>query len=214
MSASASSSRPKLSLQNPDTMEFIAKSIKEIEYFIKNTILPSGVPILEDEFIPKPTRNVLPESANGTGYISSDGKYAIKNIDYRKMIKNNSLIYIDGIKESLTSELINYHAISKQCPKYFCKLIGYKYNYDTHILTIVMENCGKDLFDFYSGPESDLETGTIINHIYQLLKILECLHSAGFVHFDLKLENIVMDRIYFKGENNTDRKFEDRKSVV
>ena len=62
MSASASSSRPKVSLQNPSLMGLTPEQT-EIETFITKTILPSGVPILEDEFIPQPTGNVFPESA-------------------------------------------------------------------------------------------------------------------------------------------------------
>jgi serine/threonine protein kinase len=171
-----------------------AEHIKEIEDFITTTIIPSGVPILEDKDIPVSGKQ-LPSGANGTGYISSDEKYAIKNIDYGEMIKKDSFVSVNGIKESLNNEIINYHTISDKCPKYFCKFFGYKYNSETHILTIKMENCGEDLFDFYtSGRKPYPESWTVVNHIYQLLKILECLHKNGFVHFDLKLENIVIDK--------------------
>jgi serine/threonine protein kinase len=180
--------------ETPITNPKYNEHITEITKFITDIILPSGVPKLKDEDIPQETNNKLPSGANGKGYISSDGQYAIKNINYGEMINKESFEYVNGIKESLNNEIINYHAISDKCPEHFCKFIGYKYNSETHILTIKMKNCGKDLFEFYtSGRKPYPESRTVVNHIYQLLKILECLHENGFVHFDLKLENIVID---------------------
>jgi serine/threonine protein kinase len=187
-------SMPKLSLQNPSLMGLTpeqTEKIKILEGVITKYIMPTDVPKLTH--IPEPTENVFPESQYGTGYISNDEKYAIKNINFVKLVKRNDSISIEGLTESFTSELINYHAISELCPDYFCKLIGYKYDNENHILTIVMENCGQDLFEMYSNLTKKPHPTVVRNHIGQLLNILNCLHENDFVHFDLKLENIVID---------------------
>jgi len=186
---------PKLSLQNPDIMGLTpeqAKNIRLLEGVITKYIVPTDVPKLTH--IPEPSANEFPESQYGTGYISNDEKYAVKIIDFVKLVKRTRPTSIEGLAESLISELINYHAISELCPDYFCKLIGYNYDSNTHILTIVMENCGKDLFEMYSEPMKRPRSDVVRNHIGQLLNILNCLHENNFVHFDLKLENIVIDR--------------------
>jgi serine/threonine protein kinase len=187
-------SMPKLSLQNPSLMGLTpeqTEKIKILEGVITKYIMPTDVPKLTH--IPEPTENVFPESQYGTGYISNDKKYAVKNINFVKLVKRNDSISIEGLAESFISELINYHAISELCPDYFCKLIGYKYDNENHILTIVMENCGQDLFEMYSNRTKKPHPTVVRNHIGQILNILNCLHKNDFVHFDLKLENIVID---------------------
>ena len=54
-----------------------------------------------------------------------------------------------------------------------------------------MENCGTDLFDIYS-TESKPDEKTQINHIGQIIVVIECLHQNWFVHFDIKPENVVL----------------------
>lgn len=191
-SSSPRSLRP---LQNSSSMGLTheqQQGIAALENVIKTYIVPTNVP--KWERIPEPSKNIFPKSQFGTGYISSDGKYAVKNINFLKLISRPVPISIESIRELLFSELINYHAISELCPEYFCKLRGYKYDDAKYTLTIVMENCGKDLFEMYTESIKKPQTSVIKNHIGQLINILECLHKNDFVHFDLKLENVVIDK--------------------
>ena len=193
--SSSRSSSPRLSLQNPSSMGLTPEQqqgIDALENVIKTYIVSTDVPKLT--VIPEPSETVFPESQYGTGYISSDGQFAVKNINFLKLITRPVPISIESIAESLISELVNYHAISELCPDYFCKLIGYKYDYEKHVLTIVMENCGKDLFEMYSESMKKPQPRVVKNHIGQLINILNCLHENDFVHFDLKLENVVIDK--------------------
>lgn len=191
----ASSSRSSNPLQNPRLMGLTPEQqqgIAALENVINTYIVPTDVPKLT--VIPERGEIVFPESQYGTGYISSDGKYAVKNINFLKLITRPVPISIESIAESLISELVNYHAISELCSDYFCKLIGYKYDNATYTLTIVMKNCGTDLFELYTDPMKKPQPRVIKNHIGQLINILNCLHENDFVHFDLKLENVVIDK--------------------
>jgi serine/threonine protein kinase len=107
-------------------------------------------------------------------------------------ISQTSVDYtVDNIIESLKSELKNYYAITQICPESFCKLVGYHYDILNTTLTIVMESCGTDLFDIYTS-ESIPDEKTQINHIGQIIDVIECLHQNSFVHFDIKPENVVL----------------------
>jgi len=173
---------PKLSLTIPGLDLDKAK----IDNFIDS--LPHEIPRIEAHLIPRASSVIFPPSAFGTGYISEDGQYAVKIMNLQQRIERTP---VDNIIESLESELINYYAITQICPESFCKLVGYHYSIPNSTLTIVMENCGTDLFDIYSS-ESKPDKNTQINHIGQIIDVIECLHENGFVHFDLKPDNIVL----------------------
>ena len=177
---------PKLSLTipglNPDKTK--------IDDFIRS--LPHEIPHLTLDQIPRASNIRFPESTFGTGYISEDGQHAVKNINLKQRIEQTSINYtVDNIIESLKSELKNYYAITQICPESFCKLVGYHYDIHNTTLIIVMENCGTDLFDIYS-TESKPDEKTQINHIGQIIVVIECLHQNWFVHFDIKPENVVL----------------------
>jgi serine/threonine protein kinase len=158
----------------------------KIDDFIRT--LPRVIPRFEADQIPRASNIRFPPSAFGTGYISEDGQHAVKIMNLGPRIKKTS---VDNIIESLKSELRNYYAITQVCANYFCKLVGYHYDILNTTLIIVMENCGTDLFDIYTS-ESIPDEKTQINHIGQIIDVIECLHQNWFVHFDIKPENIVL----------------------
>ena len=177
---------PKLSL----TMPGLDPNKVRIDDFIRT--LPSVIPQLTLDQIPRESNIRFPPSAFGTGYISEDGKCAVKIMKLKQRIERTSINYtVDDIIESLESELKNYYAITQICPESFCKLVGYHYDIPDSTLTIVMENCGTDLFYIYNS-ESKPDVKTQMNHIGQIIDVIECLHQNWFVHFDIKLENFVL----------------------
>jgi calcium-dependent protein kinase len=62
---------------------------------------------------------------------------------------------------------------------------------DEHMLYIIFEhNPGKDLYDLIIENSSEIQTESqISNLIYQILKILQYLHSRNTIHRDIKPEN-------------------------
>ena len=158
--------------------------------------LPESIPKIME--LPAKTQNTLPDSSFGTGYITQDDKKVVKQINLfyqiAKIERNN--MDISYLTESLSDELINYHAISSLCPTYFCRLIGYHYEEQYMLLSIIMENCGTDLRTIYDDNIVPFNSTDFF--IGQIINILECLHTNGYVHFDLKLENLVFDNGHIK----------------
>ena len=183
---------PKLSL----TMPGLDPNKVRIDDFIRT--LDPKIPRFEADQIPRASNIIFPPSAFGTGYISEDGQHAVKIMNLGPRINKMSIDYtVDNIIESLESELINYYTITQICPESFCKLVGYHYDIPNTTLIIVMENCGTDLVEMYDNILSDnilsenrLNKAT--NHIGQIIDVIKCLHENGFVHFDLKPDNIVL----------------------
>ena len=114
---------------------------------------------------------------------------AIKKIDIKKLIPLR--INQNVLKNNIQSEIQTYYDISMRCSDFVCPFIGYYYNQTTSQLYIQSEYCGKELFLIYA--ESYPEPNIIVDHIFQILKIIQCLHNHNFVHRDLKLENFTID---------------------
>jgi serine/threonine protein kinase len=157
--------------------------------------LPKSIPKIIK--LPAKTQTSLPTSSFGTGYITQDGLQVVKQIDLQYQIAkiDNNFMDINYLIEALSDELINYHAISSLCPTYFCRLFGYHYEEQYMILSIIMENCGSDLRTKYNNDVPFEDTSLYIG---QIINILECLHTNNYVHFDLKLENLVLDNGHIK----------------
>ena len=123
-------------------------------------------------------------------HIDAEGnkKYAVKVINLAKPSIN--------IKELIRNEIVNYYDISHKCPDYFCQFVGFQYQ--PAQLTIVMDFCGMDFFNYYSNMLNDAKTPlqkkfkTLKSIFKQIAEALQCLHKNGYVHFDLKPENITV----------------------
>ena len=80
-----------------------------------------------------------------------------------------------------------------QDEKSSCKPI--KFDFDTGIYGILENISGGELFERLvykvkrKNPYTEIEVSEIIR---QLLSGLHCMHSKGYVHFDIKLENILL----------------------
>ena len=153
--------------------------------------LPPNIPKLEDISIFKPTKYLEP-GAYGKAYANETHVMKIIDLEYQiKITRHNSYPeLIEKITSSIQSEIVHYYAISEICPN-VCKLLGYAYDSAKHKLYIHMENCGTDLFDVYG---SDQSPETTRDYIGQIINAIDCLHKHGYVHRDLKTENITVTR--------------------
>jgi len=190
---------PKLQLNMPSPDK---SSDQVIAFFDK---LPAEIPQVDLENISK--NREIQRGSYGITYISQDKTKVTKVVQLSRYFKN-----VHKLLSNLENEIVNYYTISKLCPEYFCKFIGYHFNQSTFELYIVMEYCGIDLFDFYNRmdekflksylnfagnrnkiDELDHEFMTVKKIIcYRIMKALRCLHEEGFVHLDLKPENMVV----------------------
>ncbi len=132
----------------------------------------------------------------------------VKSIDLSQLIERN----IQGVRLTVEqqnniatnilgncyNEIVNYYEVSQLRTSCFCKFIGYNIHYregDPLILSIVMEDCGdQDLFTYADSlllSDDVYYALTMLKYFFvKILKKLEILHDAGFVHGDIKLENI------------------------
>ena len=190
----------KLSLKNP-----IDEFKPKIREFFKH--IPKEVPEIPFDEIPKKSKFALPSGGYGEAYLSDDKTRAVKIINLNRHLSDKIII-------SLQNEIVNYHRISTLCPKYFCKFIGYSYNEEDFVVAIVMENCGTDLLEFFNSEidekyrlkyraaennnrdvfeEIDIEKMSKLKFIfYKVIEAIDCLHYNGYVHLDIKPENIVV----------------------
>lgn len=148
--------------------------------------LPEEIPRIPSDKIPPKSKYSLPSGAFGETYLSDDKTHAIKTLYLNRNISDSTIA-------SLNNEIVNYHYISTLCPKYFCKFIGYNYNEEQFRVVIVMENCGMDLFDFLTRNEIN-DVTQLKSVFYKVLEAMNCLHSNGYAHLDIKPENIVIHK--------------------
>ncbi len=175
----------KLSLSQPTNQTLIKN---EVSKFFK-TIDPS-IPILTET---TNSYNVLQAGKFGQTYLSADKTNVVKVINLQPYLSEPASI-VPIIIERMTSEVINYHKISEVCPEFFCKFIGYHYDPTEFYVAIKMEYCGKDLIEYYNEDilKNNNNKQHLKNILLQIAKALQCLHTNGYVHFDLKPDNITV----------------------
>ena len=186
----------------------------------RRTVLQIPAEITQIPELPPQTGSAIQTGSEGSasGYRSIyNGKsVVVKQINVLSKIRNNILskkqLPPKIIEESkkyiitgLLNEIVNYYKVSQITKHFFCRFIGYKIEYEltvglessTFIVSIVMDDCGEqDLFDFsgelfVNNTKTYYERVNILCSIFgHLLFDLMILHNNGFVHLDLKPENI------------------------
>jgi serine/threonine protein kinase len=164
--------------------------VESVIDFITNTISIYGILGIPEDFdIEKmvPITGVL--SSDGAVYKSNDGKYFIKQIP---IYKGDDIKKIEKMKKHLESEIILYSAISStECSNTICRFVGY--DYDNDFVYIISEYGGPlDLFAIYRSYQGAINMQTTIGFMKNIIDAVECMHSHGFAHRDIKLENIIV----------------------
>lgn len=143
--------------------------------------------------LPPVHKYLHPEQADGFGksYISVEGSI-VKQLNPVKYRDDENIEYT---LEALKNEIVNYAEITELCPDFFCKMIGYHYDATYREIAIVMENCGMDLIDYENAmmDRQGLTHIDWINIFSQIATALQCLHENGFVHLDIKPDNITIN---------------------
>lgn len=114
---------------------------------------------------------------------------AIKTIPKKTIKKNNWIIDTSISNVPIPKEVSIISKLEHE------NIIGYKgVHEDDKNIYLVMELPSKcqDLFDCYNDKEL-LSESVIISHFKQIIKGVDYLHSKGYVHRDLKEENILID---------------------
>jgi serine/threonine protein kinase len=136
------------------------------------------------------TPGKIPLGHGISGVVYLFNEKAIKKINMNTVIQPNT--DEKNVKDIILHQIKTYYDLSMRCSDFVCQFIGYYYNELTNQLYIKSEYCGTELFNMYAieSPEQTI----ILDHIFQILKIVQCLHNNNFVHRDLKLENFTIDK--------------------
>lgn len=135
-----------------------------------------------------------------------------------KELTSESTVIINGqkyeISENIVSEknILKYLSNDEKCPKSIAKYIDFmKSNVNFYL---IMEDGGNSLFEFNIKVHEYIECGKIdikewhklVKIIFkQLLQCLEFMHNKRVCHFDVSLENILINDIDVAYQENEDK---------
>jgi len=110
--------------------------------------------------------------------------YIIKSMDIDMLIKRNFPM------ERLKGEIVNLFEITAHGCPYVCKIICVYLDKD--YLNIVQDDCGEELAERINSKNYTPEQA--LKWTEQILDALNCIHSLNIVHFDIKPQNILVDK--------------------
>lgn len=113
-------------------------------------------------------------------------------------------------QENILTEqaILKYVTMNPKCPSSIVKFIDFYQTDNDYYL--IMEDGGSSVFQFITRVHKFIASGSIqisdwhkmVKIIFkQMIKCIEYLHSMGISHFDISLENFVMNEIDIKIKN-------------
>lgn len=92
------------------------------------------------------------------------------------------------------SEMENIVAMTMQCFKHFPRYYGSFIIPNSPECVSLFEPLGSDLFDLQRMDESNnrLSVSTVVKIMLQVIDAIELIHDQGFLHLDIKPQNILM----------------------
>ena len=143
------------------------------------------------------TSNDYTFSAGGGGgkvYINKNKNEAIKSIDtFNRTDEERCYLFYN--------EATNYNNISSLVcntnTNYFCKFKNACYSNTQNKIYILMEYCGTELFTYiYEQYENNntIRVAQLYKWFITIARGIQCMHDNGFVHLDIKPENITINQ--------------------
>jgi serine/threonine protein kinase len=108
-------------------------------------------------------------------------------------IEKNEAIKIINTPRGM-NEIVSYYNISTLvCNNdYFCKFKNYYYDETIPKMYILMEYCGKSLLSVINNNRNKLLKKLVYRWFLNIAKGMQCMHTKGYVHLDIKLSNITI----------------------
>lgn len=180
-----------------------------LNYFVENDNIQHGDMIVEyiknnfDTIIYPRFKDIIKNKMKSTNKFffkeNLKGEKFIIKMVFRRRHDDQFFYYKyewDGIIHEFIRELFYGQIIEHTNPNFF-KAYSYLYFDDDFIITFTKTNNEIDLFKWlyeYNKP-NELLHKDCFQISYQAIKIVEHLHSKGFIHNDIKLENFIINPI-------------------